>query len=161
MDDAILRGQSGRAYDLMQNPAAVSGAISRGHVQSVELAVNPRLWSSTMAQRIAERASNGYVRKIAQDLIDGTSIDDITLRFMDDKDLGPILTKYIANQGNLDPNYVWDFDGIRDFVLKIVDDIEVYTMGDDSILEAIAKNTIKGSDLRNIFFIVFLFSKEW
>jgi len=147
MDDAILRGQANRTNDLLNNPAAVSGAASRGHVQSVELAVNPRLWSSTMAQRIAERASNDYVRKIAEDLINGVSVDDITLRFMDDKDLGPILKKYIAGEGNLDPNYVWDFDGIRKFVQTTVNDIENYTMGDDLILEAISTNRFGGEEL--------------
>lgn len=146
MDDAILRGQSNKAYDLMQNPAAVSGAVSRGHVQSVERLVNPELWATAFAQRIAERASNGYIRKIAQDLIDGKSIDEITTRFHTG-DLKPVLSEYIKNQGRLDPNYVWDFDGVRAFVKKNVDDIEVYAIDDDSLLEAIAKNKFDGEEL--------------
>ena len=146
MDDAILRGQSNKAYDLMQNPAAVSGAVSRGHVQSVERLVNPELWSTAFAQRIAERASNGYIRSIAQDLLDGKSIDEITARFFGG-DLQGSLNEYIKNQGRLDPDYVWDFDGVRNFVKKNVDDIEVYAMGDDSLLEAIAKNKFDGEEL--------------
>ena len=146
MDDAILRGQPSKAYDLMQNPAAVSGAVSRGHVQSVERVVNPELWSTAVSQRIAERASNKYVREIAQNLIDGKSIDEITTRFHTG-DLKKYLDEYIKNQGNIDPNYVWDFDGVRSFVKKNVDDIQVYAMDDDSLLEAIATNKFDGEEL--------------
>lgn len=146
MDDAILRGQQSKSYELMQNPAVVSGAVSRGHVQKAERLVNPDLWATAYAQRIAERASNGYVRKIAEDLIDGKSIDEITTRFHTG-DLKKSLDEYIKNEGKLDPNYIWDFDGVRTFVKQTVDDINVYAMDDDSILEAIAKNKFDGEDL--------------
>ena len=146
MDDAILRGQANKSYDLMQNPAAVSGAVSRGHVQKVERLVDPELWSTAFAQRIAERASNGYIRQIAQDLIDGKSIDEITARFHTG-DLKKYLDEYIKNEGRLDPNYIWDFDGVRNFVKTNVDDIQLYAMDDDSLLEAIAKNKFDGEDL--------------
>jgi len=146
MDDAILRGQANKSYDLMQNPAAVSGAVSRGHVQSVERLVNPELWATAFAQRIAERASNGYIRKIAQDLIDGKSIDEITTRFHTG-DLKPVLGEYIKNQARVDPKYIWDFDGVRAFVKKNIDDIQLYAMDDDSLLEAIAKNKFDGEEL--------------
>ena len=141
IDDALLRGSRGKTTNLMLNPSAVSGMMRRGNLVSVERAVDPDLWSKAMAQRLAERASNGYMRSIAKALLDGKSVDQITNRFVSG-DLKQFLDRYIKDLGNVDPNYVWDFNGVRNFVIKNIEDINIYTFnGDKTLLKAIAENS--------------------
>lgn len=140
MDDALLRGSRGKASNLMLNPSAVSGMMRRGNLISVERAVDPNLWSKAMAQRLAERASNGYIRSIAQALLDGKSVDQITNRFVNG-DLKQFLDRYIKDLGNANPDYVWDFNGVRNFVIQNINDINIYTFnGNETLLKAIAQN---------------------
>lgn len=147
MDEALLRGMPKKTGDLMLHPAAISGMIKRGNLISVERATSPDLWSKAMAQRLAERASNDYYRKIAEMMLTRKSVDDITARFFSG-DLKNVLEKYKAGVGNLDPNYVWDYNGVRNFVQKNIDDLNLYTFkGDDSLLRAIADNAFQGEKL--------------
>lgn len=147
MDQALLRGTPRKTTDLLLNPAAVSGMVRRGNLISVERAVNPDLWSKAMAQRLAERASNGYYRSIAKAVKEGKSVDDIARRFFDG-DLKRFLDQYRAEVGNLDPDYVWDLAGVKNFVQKNIDDLNIYTFnGDDRLLDAVIKNNFDGEDL--------------
>lgn len=150
MDDALLRGTPRKALDLMLNPAAISSMVKRGNLISVERATNPDLWSKAMAQRLAERASNGYYREIAKAVFEGRSIDEITNRFYRG-DLKQFLDRYKSELGNLDPNYVWDFNGVRNFVQKNIDDLNIYTFnGDPQLLEAIMREEFLGEGLSGV-----------
>lgn len=147
MDDALLRGTPRKATDLMMNPAAISGMIKRGVLVQVERLVQPDLWSKAMAQRLAERASNGYYREIAKAIFEKRSIDEITNRFYRG-DLKQFLDRYKSELGNLDPNYVWDFNGVRNFVQKNIDDLNIYTFnGDPQLLEAVMRGEFLGEGL--------------
>jgi hypothetical protein len=147
VDDALLRGAPGRTSNLMLHPAAVSGMLKRGELISVERAVNPDLWAKAMAQRLAERASNGYYRSIAKAIKDGESVQKITNRFMSG-DLKQFLDRYKAEVGNLDPSYVWDRNGVRNFVQKNIDDINIYTFnGEPQLLDAIINNSFANEAL--------------
>jgi len=141
IDDALLQGAPTKTLDLMMNPGAVSSLKKTGALLSVERKVNPDLWSKAMAQRLAERASNGYYRSMAKAVKDGQSIDQITRRFFNG-DLRQFLDRYINDLGNKDPNYVWDFNGVRNFVQKNLDDLNIYTFGgDQKLLDAIISNS--------------------
>lgn len=147
MDQALLRGTPRGATNLLTNPAAISGMLRSGNLISVERAVQPDLWAKAMAQRLAERASNGYYRKIAAAVKKGDSVDVIAKRFLDG-DLKQFLDRYRREVGNLDPDYVWDLDGVRNFVQKNIDDLNIYTMnGNPDLLDAVIKNNFNGEDL--------------
>jgi hypothetical protein len=149
IDDALLRGAPRKAMDLMLHPSAVSGMSKKGNLISVERAVDPNLWSKAMAQRLAERASNGYYRSLAKALKDGQTPDEITKRFFSG-DLRQFLDRYINDLGNKDPNYVWDFNGVRNFVQKNIDDLNIYTFGGDpKLLDAVIKNEFMNETLSN------------
>jgi hypothetical protein len=149
IDEALLRGAPGKAMDLMLHPAAVSGMLKRGNLVSVEKAVNPDLWSKAMSQRLAERASNGYYRSLAKAIKDKEPTDQITRRFLSG-DLKQFLDRYIDDLGNKDPNYVWDYNGVRNFVQKNLDDLNIYTFGGDvKLLDAIIENKFLNESLSN------------
>lgn len=150
VDDALLRGMPRKTGDLMMNPAVISGMVKRGNLISVERAVNPDLWSKAIAQRLGERSANLHYREIAKMLRDGVSVDDIARRF-DTGDLRKYLDEYLSKLGNKDTNYVWDLAGIRKFVQKTIDDINLYTFnGDPELLEAVINNEFMGEALSGV-----------
>lgn len=147
VDDALLRGMPNKTADLLLNPSAVSGMLKSGTLMSVERSVNPNLWSKAMAQRLAERAANGYYRSIAEALFRGDTVDQITARF-NSGDLKQFLDEYRQSVGNLDPNYVWNYDGVRNFVKKNIDDIDLYTRNrDPELMKALITNEFGGQTL--------------
>jgi hypothetical protein len=147
VDDALLRGMPRKTQDLLLHPSAISGMIKRGELVSVERAVKPDLWSKAMAQRLAERASNAYYRSLAKAVKDGQTVEQITTRFASG-DLKQFLDRYRQQIGNLDPNYVWDRNGIKNFVQKNIDDLNIYTMnGDPDLLDAVITNSFNNDAL--------------
>lgn len=153
MDDALLRSSPRKAMDLMLHPGAVSSMVEKGHLVSVERAVQPDLWSKAMAQRLAERSSNAYYRSLAKAVKDGESVDSITRRFLNG-DLKQFLDRYIADLGNKDPDYIWDYNGVRNFVQKNIDDLNIYTFnGDPQLLDAVINNSFLDEALSTQKFI--------
>lgn len=147
IDDALLSSAPQKAANLILNPSAVSSSVKSGHLVSVERAVNPRLWAKAMAERLAERSANKYYREIAKDLLAGKTVDEITERFVSG-DLVDVLDDYRKGVGNLNPDYVWDFQGVKNFVQTNIDDMNVYTFnGDQTLMEALAKGNFEGEEL--------------
>lgn len=150
INDALISSTRNKAKDLILSPNATSTLVKRGYVYSAEKAVNANLWAKALSQRIAERASQDYVRHIAKEMRAGKPIQQIADELFNNPKFAPLkqsIQNYVDNLGNKNPNFVWDQNGYRVYVQEIANDLNLVSLGDDEILEAIAKNNFRNEQL--------------
>jgi hypothetical protein len=137
VDDALVSSIPDAAKSLMLDPAAMASVAKKYYPAKVQKARDPIAWGKAMATQIAQRASSPDVQAIAKATLKGQTSDQIANRFLNG-DLKPILDDYLKRVGNKDKNYVWDLDGTRNYVAQIVNDLEMYSMGDGLVYEIFA-----------------------
>jgi hypothetical protein len=137
IDEALIGAVPDAAKSLMLDPAAMTSVAKKYYPAKVQKARDPIAWGKAMATQIAQRASSPDVQAIAKATLKGQTSDQIANRFLNG-DLKPILDDYLKRVGNKDKNYVWDLDGTRNYVAQIVNDLEMYSMGDGLVYEIFA-----------------------
>lgn len=137
IDDALVGSAPTAARDLMTNPAAFAVVAKRYNPSKVQRTRDPKLWAKAVSEQIAPRASNTEVRAVAGAMQQGKTTDEIVAMFQSGK-LKNVLDEYIKRVGRLDTDYVWDNAGVRQYVQKIMADVELYSMGDPALLEVFA-----------------------
>ena len=137
IDDALVGSVPDAAKSLMLDPAAMASVAKKYYPAKVQKARDPISWGKAVATQIAQRASSPDVQAIAKATLQGQTSDQIANRMLNG-DLKPILDDYLKRVGNKNKNYVWDLDGTRNYVAKIVNDLEMYSMGDSTLYDIFA-----------------------
>jgi hypothetical protein len=137
IDEALIGAVPDAAKSLMLEPAAMAATAKKYYPAKVQKSRDPVTWGKAVATQISQRASSVDVQQIARATLKGQTSDQIAKRFFDG-DLKPVLEKYLKPLGNKNKDYVWDLEGIRNYVVQVVNDLEMYTMGDGLLYEVFA-----------------------
>lgn len=150
INEGLIASTPSKAKDLLLSANVTSTLAKRGYVYSAERVATPNIWAKALAQRVAERASQDYVRHIAKELSLGKTAQEIATDLYRNPKLAKLkasIQNYVDNLGNKNPSFVWDEDGYKVYVQEIVNDVKLLSLNDDEILQAIATGKFRDETL--------------